>query len=248
MLVKFKRALKYNYIPPSLQNESLEKEESRESWNIHINQNESIISDLFHGQFRIRTKCAKCRKESVTYSPFNQVTLPVPHYEIAKLDLFFVQYNINDDNFKLEINIKDTDLICDLRAKIKEKYGIATDSYLIAWVLHYRINVIYSNQMLLKDLISRHGGGLTILYQINPKLKPSLQNVMITSETDDNYGIDPDYVKMSVNMMQDLKGVVNIPRVLWVHKDWTLKELHMKILDYFIQLFIIWYKDNDEEI
>lgn len=71
---------------------------------------------------------------------------------------------------------------------------------------------------------------------------------MITSETDDNYGIDPDYIKMSVNVMQDLKGVVNIPRMLWVHKDWTLRELHMKILDYFIQLFLSWYKDNDEEI
>lgn len=147
MLIKFKRALKYNYIPASIQNDNLEKEDSRESWNIHINQNESIISDLFHGQFRVRTKCARCRKESVTYSSFNQVTLPLPDYEIAKLDLFFVQYNINDENYKLEINIKDTDRICDLRGKIKEKYGIATDTYLIVWVLHYRVHVIYSNQM-----------------------------------------------------------------------------------------------------
>ena len=160
--------------------------------------------DLFHGQFRFKTACAneKCRKESITYSPFTYVSMPVPLYQYVTLDLFYVQYYITDMyyNEKLQIIMRDDLKICDLRSKIEKKYGFAEDSYLISWVLFNKIAEIYSNQISIKELAHRSVGGITVLYQIPEKLKPSLKNVHPMSEDDENYGIDEDYIKLCVRI------------------------------------------------
>ena len=126
---KIKRGMKYNYFSVKPLSHKATRQESHDAWNLHVNQNESIILDLFHGQFRFRTSCAnpKCKKESVTYGPFTYVSLPVPVYQYVTLDLFYVQYYINDMyyNEKLQIVMRDDMKICDLRTKIEKKYGFA---------------------------------------------------------------------------------------------------------------------------
>ena len=63
------------------QNESEGKSDvtdSKEAWNKHILRNESIICDLFHGQFKSTLECALCKRISITFDPFLMIALPIP--------------------------------------------------------------------------------------------------------------------------------------------------------------------------
>ena len=51
---------------------------SYESWNKHLLRNESIITDLFHGQFKSTVNCSKCDRVSITFDPYMAILLPIP--------------------------------------------------------------------------------------------------------------------------------------------------------------------------
>ena len=77
--------------------ESKETEEqfAARSWERHKKRNNSIVVDLFHGQYKSRVECPDCHKVSITFDPFCMVSLPVP--SIKKLPLKLVLYLIDKD-------------------------------------------------------------------------------------------------------------------------------------------------------
>jgi hypothetical protein len=36
-----------------------------------------------------------------------------------------------------------------------------------------------------------------------------------------------------------------LPRQMWVNKEWTLKELHLRVFDYFRQVMVEWIAHNE---
>ena len=47
-------------------------------WNLHVERNNSIITDLFHGLLKSTIICPNCGFKSITYDPFNTLTLTIP--------------------------------------------------------------------------------------------------------------------------------------------------------------------------
>lgn len=56
-----------------------------EDWEAHLMRNQSLVVDLFHGQFRSSVECKVCGFSSVTFDPFTflQVPLPTEHKAVA---------------------------------------------------------------------------------------------------------------------------------------------------------------------
>ncbi|SCQ16498.1 ubiquitin carboxyl-terminal hydrolase 2, putative [Plasmodium ovale] len=48
------------------------------SWKRHKEINNSVIVDLFQGQYRSRLQCPKCKKVSITFDPFMYLSIPLP--------------------------------------------------------------------------------------------------------------------------------------------------------------------------
>lgn len=48
------------------------------SWYNHFKRNQSVIVDLFHGQFRSQITCPDCNRVLITYDPFMSVSVPIP--------------------------------------------------------------------------------------------------------------------------------------------------------------------------
>lgn len=48
------------------------------SWKRHKEINNSIIVDLFQGQYRSRLQCPQCKKVSITFDPFMYLSIPIP--------------------------------------------------------------------------------------------------------------------------------------------------------------------------
>jgi len=67
-----------------------------ESWDAHKKRNNSIIVDLFHGQFKSKLICPDCGKISITFDPFNMLSIPIPSSEIMKIFFYFIDLNTNE--------------------------------------------------------------------------------------------------------------------------------------------------------
>jgi len=91
-----------------------DEQASLEAWNKHIYRNESIICDLFHGQFKSTLICAICKRISVTFDPYLMVSLPIPITKWEKITAYLIKYDLNDENynnFRFVMDMKDTDPI-----------------------------------------------------------------------------------------------------------------------------------------
>ena len=51
-------------------------------WNYHKSRENSIIVDLFQGQYKSTIKCTSCKTESVTFDTYMNLQLPIPEYRI----------------------------------------------------------------------------------------------------------------------------------------------------------------------
>lgn len=71
-------------------NES-EEEASNRWWQSHLKRENSIIVDLFHGQFKSEIKCLTCGKVSITFDPFIFLGLPIPNTNFSIKLKFFLK-------------------------------------------------------------------------------------------------------------------------------------------------------------
>ncbi|KAJ2843574.1 ubiquitin carboxyl-terminal hydrolase, partial [Coemansia erecta] len=63
---------------------------AKEQWDIHRRRNDSVVVDLFQGQFRSTLVCPQCSRVSVTFDPFMYLTLPVPVQRQREIPVLFV--------------------------------------------------------------------------------------------------------------------------------------------------------------
>lgn len=188
----FKREKK-PYVEQSESEGKKDVDASLEAWNKHIYRNESIICDLFHGQYKSTLICSICKRISITFDPFLMVSLPIPNFEPIKQDCYFIQHDLADGqgqykNLRMKLILRDSDRIYDLRQKVQEVYGIDASSFLVTWVSNQKLQHIFHAQMKINE-ISRDQG-VMLLMQIPSTLQPKMPPVEQIKRDDSNYGID----------------------------------------------------------
>lgn len=108
---------------------------SKEAWTKHLIRNESIIVDLFHGQYKSTLVCGECGKVSVTFDPFMILSLPIPGKK-EKFGFFYIPYHIDESytNYKGEVYLRETDTINDFRQQIASKFNRNPSGFIITTV------------------------------------------------------------------------------------------------------------------
>ncbi|EDO18549.1 hypothetical protein Kpol_2001p54 [Vanderwaltozyma polyspora DSM 70294] len=59
-------------------NQEVIKKLADDTWNSHLLRNDSIITDIFVGLYKSTLHCPECDNLSVTFDPYNDLTLPLP--------------------------------------------------------------------------------------------------------------------------------------------------------------------------
>lgn len=110
------RKPKKPYVETSEANGRDDEAASKEAWLKHLVRNESVIVDLFHGQYKSTLVCSECKRVSVTFDPFMTLSLPIPGKK-EKLEFFFIPYNISPayKNHKGTVFLRDTESVRDFR-------------------------------------------------------------------------------------------------------------------------------------
>ena len=108
---------------------------AEEAWNKHLLRNESIITDLFHGQFKSTVCCQKCDRVSVTFDPMMTMLLPIPMAK-KEFKFFFIPHAIGPGytNYSGEVKVRPTDIIGAIREEIEQVYKLAKGSYIVTKV------------------------------------------------------------------------------------------------------------------
>lgn len=118
-------------LSPDKINDSEEVRKLAEScWKNHKLRNDSVILDLFVGLYKSTLKCPECNNISLTFDPFNDLTLPIP---IATKWSHKVYVWREGDGVKpqlLEVELNKTDTLENLKHYVAEKLGaLVSDLY-----------------------------------------------------------------------------------------------------------------------
>ena len=91
-------------------------EASKRYWDYYKQREDSIIIDLFHGQFKSKIICSKCKKSSITYDPFIFFGVPLP----SPNEQIIIKFFFDNKCEYLGIKIGNKTKILDLKKKAIE--------------------------------------------------------------------------------------------------------------------------------
>ncbi|RKP20018.1 cysteine proteinase, partial [Rozella allomycis CSF55] len=115
-----------------------------EMWQLHKKRNDSIIVDLFQGQFKSTLVCPQCGYVSVTFDPFMYLSLPLPSTSQSTIQLTFVFKNKTP--IKFSVKIPKNSFIQDLKEAISEKVDLATSKIFVADVYCSKIHSTFEDK------------------------------------------------------------------------------------------------------
>ena len=101
--------------------------------------------------------------------------------------------------------------------------------------------------MKVRDMANK--SGVILLHEIPDYLNPKMLPLGTITKTDSNMGIDAEWTKIVFHIYIEgnyRSELVNLPRIFWAKKSWTLKELHLNFFDYFKDILRRWFKDIAE--
>ena len=107
--------------------EETDLEASKRWWTNHLKRENSIIVDLFQGQFKGTINCPKCDKISITYDPFMYLGLPIPTNQ-NKVSIKYFPNILRDFEYKyheIEIPLSGNSTIkaIDIKFHLNQKYS-----------------------------------------------------------------------------------------------------------------------------
>ena len=81
-----------------------DEQASNRFWKCYLLRENSIIVDLFHGQYKNKVLCPQCKKVSITYEPFVFLSLPIPSEKIIfKYKYFPLDFQARHEEYELPI-------------------------------------------------------------------------------------------------------------------------------------------------
>lgn len=119
------------------------KEMADKVWDITRKRDDSIIADLFTGMYKSTLKCPECGKISITFDPFNNLTLPLPVENMwAKTVKYFP---LNDVPVQFEIELPKHSSIESLKGFLSIRTGVPMNRLMGAEEFKDRFFKIYDN-------------------------------------------------------------------------------------------------------
>ncbi|KAI7863162.1 hypothetical protein BDF14DRAFT_1973336 [Spinellus fusiger] len=143
------------------------------SWDYHKARNDSVIVDLFQGQFKSRLTCNVCQKVSVTFDPYMYLSLPVPVDNRRKMKVVYVPY-LNARPCRIVLTLKKESSIKLLKDMVAKRMKIENSATLLAVE-------IYNNKLykILPDYEPTAGiadSDIIYIYQLPEPLTPPHQS------------------------------------------------------------------------
>jgi ubiquitin carboxyl-terminal hydrolase 4/11/15 len=208
-------------------NES-EEDASKRWWDSHLKRENSIIVDLFYGQFKSEIKCLKCGKISITFDPFVFLGLPIPNINFSiKIKLFW------ENPFKsmtfIEFIFNEQTTVHDLKEfvynKLKEKVNLVV---FLTKELNF-IQILKDSEVL--SPILETNDFEVILWQSDYSQEENDNKSFICSPT--KIFEETKFLLLK----SEIRRQFMYPKPFVLHKDLRIIDLHLQIFKFYRKLF-----------
>ncbi|KAI9511390.1 hypothetical protein F5148DRAFT_1171203 [Russula earlei] len=98
------------------------------SWEGYMKRNDSVIVDLFQGQYRSTLVCPECSKVSITFDPFMYLTLPLPVNKKWRHEIYYIPWDADKIHVKIPVELNRDASFRDLRALLGRWMGTNPDN------------------------------------------------------------------------------------------------------------------------
>ncbi|KAF9499335.1 UCH-domain-containing protein [Pleurotus eryngii] len=78
---------------------------AQQSWEGYMKRNDSVIVDLFQGQYQSTLVCPECKKVSITFDPFMYLTLPLPVDKKWRHTIYYIPWDVSRPHMKVPIEL-----------------------------------------------------------------------------------------------------------------------------------------------
>lgn len=147
-------------------------------WEAYLRRNQSIIVDLFQGQFRSSLTCQHCSYSSVTFEPFTFLQLPLP---LEKTRVFhIILHSLNKENppMRYAVSIISSGYCNFLRSKLSELSGIPSKELLLVEIGNQYIRRYLKNSISVNSIANDvlHAFQIPIQVKMQKKKKKKKKN------------------------------------------------------------------------
>ncbi|PVH82524.1 UCH-domain-containing protein [Cadophora sp. DSE1049] len=117
------------------------REMAAKVWDITKKRDDSVIADLFTGMYKSTLVCPTCSKVSITFDPFNNLTLQLPIHSSWQHNVFF--FPLYDKPVIISVDIDKNASILGLKEFISKRVGVPTERLFVVeefkskWYKHY---------------------------------------------------------------------------------------------------------------
>ncbi|GKT73411.1 ubiquitin carboxyl-terminal hydrolase [Colletotrichum tofieldiae] len=132
-------------------NEEAIRKMAEEVWDITRKRDDSVVADLFTGLYKSTLKCPACDKISITFDPFNNLTLPLPMEDMWSRTVKF--YPLNDAPVQIEVELSKHSAIELLKKAVSDKTGVPVELLLGAEEFKGKFFKIYDDNSDVSDEI-----------------------------------------------------------------------------------------------
>lgn len=209
------------------------------SWENYLKRNQSVVVDLMHGQFKSNITCPTCNRISITFDPFNSVSLPIPTKSEKEIDFLFVHANNRAKPVKVSIRFSTgTHTVAQLKAQTAE-------------LLHKDPKSFYftlSGQHL-KEVITDEAHTMTNTLRKKKKIRPlyafEFAPEDLNANPEDRIDVDYQTSKKVLNYFgrPTRKKFTHI-RTVCLRKNYTIRDVYFKV---FQQYRLLWDEAQKDE-
>lgn len=139
-------------------------------WEHFINRNQSIITDLFYGQYMSTLQCPVCYTSSINFDPFLSLTLPIPKLNQEPefiCECYFIFFDLKIYPLKILINLNRTIQVYQIRYFLAKILNINP----LSFYMYYIANGTVAKLLNCSDFIDNQNAFRKIfITQIDPKI------------------------------------------------------------------------------
>ncbi|KAL7319478.1 hypothetical protein PS15m_002608 [Mucor circinelloides] len=120
-------------------------------WSYHKSRNDSVIVDLFQGQYKSRLVCGECKKVSITFDPFMYISLPLP-VDKCEINVVYVPYLPSQRQLAIKIQLDRDATVKELKQQAEKRIAASSlsiqdhHSLLVAEIYYERIHRIFRDK------------------------------------------------------------------------------------------------------
>lgn len=118
---------------------------AKRQWEIYKMRNDSVIVDLFQGQYRSTLVCPECSKVSIKFDPFMYLTLPLPNMSLWRHQIVYVPYDPTKPMEHINMALPQETSFAKFKQSLGEMHGVPPKRLLAAEYWSHKIYKFYAD-------------------------------------------------------------------------------------------------------